>query len=82
MKAATCNSGGRGGTHEGHGSTRWSYGGSCGSRDGGHGRGRGGPRANVAATEETLSVTLLCRVTSTSNNFGNFANYAYMGEGT
>jgi hypothetical protein len=48
------NSGGRGGTHGGCGGTRggrWSRGGSSG-------RGRGSPSANLASTEEALSVTL------------------------
>ncbi|KAG2543223.1 hypothetical protein PVAP13_9NG734200 [Panicum virgatum] len=99
-------SGGRGGTHGGRGSSRGGYGGGRGYRGGGCGRGHGGPRANVAAGEDTLSVTLTGEqvkqweqrkkgktpesstsashdpVTSTSNNFGNFANYACMGEGT
>ncbi|KAG2607550.1 hypothetical protein PVAP13_4NG257100 [Panicum virgatum] len=95
-------SGGQGGTCGGRGSSRGGYGGGCGYRGGG----RGGPRANVAAGEDTLSVTLMGEqvkqweqwqkgktsenftstlydpVTSTSNNFGNFANYGGMGEGT
>jgi hypothetical protein len=52
------NSGGRGGTHGGRGGTRggrWSRG---GGRGGSSGRGRGSPSANLASTEEALSVTL------------------------
>ena len=52
-------SGGRGGTHGGRGSSCGGYGGGRGYRGGGRGRGRGGPRANVAASEDTLSVTLM-----------------------
>ncbi|PVH62672.1 hypothetical protein PAHAL_3G364000 [Panicum hallii] len=50
--------GGRGGTRGGRGSTLGAYGGGRGSRGGGRGRDRGGPWANVAATEETPSITL------------------------
>jgi hypothetical protein len=49
------NNGGHGGTHGGHSGTRgghWSHG-------GGRGGGCGSPSANVASTEETLSVTLI-----------------------
>jgi hypothetical protein len=100
-------SGGRGGGR-GRSGTRGGYVGGRGSRGGGRGRGRGGgPRANVAATEETSSLTLTgeeikqweqwkknkasenstdtsvdpSTATSTSH-FGNFANYAHLGEGT
>ena len=51
-------SGGRGGSRGGRGSTRGSYGGGRGSHSGGRGRGRGGSRANMVASEDTLSVTL------------------------
>ena len=51
-------SGGRGGSRGGRGSTHGSYGGGRGSRSGGRGRGRGGSRANMVASEDTLSVTL------------------------
>lgn len=44
-------SGGRGGSHGG-------YAGGRGGRGGGRGRGRGVPRANVATTEETPTLTL------------------------
>jgi hypothetical protein len=59
MKAAT-GSGGRGGTRRVVGVLlpRGSYVGGRDSCDGGHSGGRVGPRANVAATEETLSITL------------------------
>ncbi|RLN17837.1 hypothetical protein C2845_PM02G03350 [Panicum miliaceum] len=49
LKAAT-GGGGRGGTRGGCGSTRQTYGGDCCNLN----RGRGGPRTNVAVTEETL----------------------------
>ena len=51
-------SGGRCGTRGGRGSFRGGYGGGRGGRGAGRGRGHGGPKADVATTEETVDITL------------------------